>query len=148
MGKEPHVSEEPSREQKFHSMYDMMFMDFERLHRTMCEIDFFGKLLESGDMSVMRQYLAAMKNFYMNIRHLAITQTEMDAKFTETESDLMRYEDPRAPAMIKPALLRQVIKDLDFLTIAVYELKQSTGLGLRIQKRLSEKKKWNRAMRL
>jgi hypothetical protein len=132
----------------YRSQFSMGALDFERLHKILQAMDLYGAYVWNEEEEAIRPFFALCKQFYKNIRHMVIDKKGMDAKFKSVKIRITNIEMLRTQRKNYQFLLPEVFDGLDEISDKIYELKQWLGLGIEIEKVLSQKKKWERAMRI
>lgn len=124
-------------------------LDFERFHWILQQMDRYGAMVWNGEQEAIKPFFVYMKQFYKNIRFMIVNKEKMDKKFASVERKINNLETIRRRTN-NPInyLLPPIVKELDDLSNDIYELKQWSGLGIEIQKVISRRKKWSRAVGL
>lgn len=124
-------------------------LDFERFHYLLQQMDRYGAMVWNGEQGAIKPFFVYMKQFYKNIRFMVVDKDNIDKKFESLEKKINNLETiKRRTNNPINYLLPPIVKELDYLSNTIYELKQWSGLGIEIQKVMSRRKKWARAVGL
>lgn len=130
------------------SQFSMGQLDFERFDKILSAMDLWGARVWNDEEEAIRPFFALCKQFYKNIRHIVVKREKIDKVFEETKSKIDDMEMLQGRNATYKHLLPGIFDGLDEITNKIYEIKQWLGLGIEVQKKLSQKKKWERAMRI
>ena len=128
------------------SQFSMGQLDFERFHEILKICDEYGMRYDAGERDAVVRYYAALRRFYVNIKSIVINTKEIDEKMEIVRKSIKRI----AAATNKSSMdneFHNVEKMIAELEEIVYKTKQMTGLGIEVNRYMSEKKKWERAVK-
>lgn len=132
----------------FRSQFSMGMLDFERYHKLFSELDRELIFLETGDIESLTRAFSLLSQIYRNIRHLVIDQATVEALMTKARSNIDTFENEMTPTQMRKMLTKEIRDNIRALADKIYELKQLTGIGIETERVMSQKKKWERAMRI
>jgi len=132
----------------FRSQFSMGMLDFERYHKLFSELDRELIFLETGDVESLTRAFSLLSQIYRNIRHLVIDQKTVETLLKKARSNIDTLENESTPTQMRRLLTREIQDNIRALADKIYELKQMTGIGIETERVMSQKKKWERAMRI
>lgn len=150
MERETKQNEKPKHKGRpvFRSQFSMGMLDFERYHKLFSELDRELIFLETGDVESLTRSFSLLSQIYRNIRHLVIDQATVEALMKKARSNIDTFESRHAPPRMRKLLTKEIRNNIRALADSIYYLKQVTGIGIETERVMSQKKKWERAMRI
>ena len=130
------------------SQYSMGMLDFERYHKLFSELDRELIFLETGDVESLTRSFSLLSQIYRNIRNLVIDQEAVEIMVKKARNNIDAFESETTPTRMKKLLVMEIRNNIRELADKIYELKQVTGIGIETERVMSQKKKWERAMRI
>ena len=130
------------------SQFSMGQLDFIRYDKLLSAADMYGVMVEDGNKDAIKPFFSCLNQFYRQIRWMTVKRQEADALKLRIKQNIRTMEDYEARGMDFSSVLANLRKDIELFANIVYELKQFCGLGINVEKVLSEKMKWERAARI
>ena len=132
----------------YRAQFSMGQQDYERLHAILMQIDFWGTRAWDRDEEAIRPLYSFLFQFYKNIRWLVLDKENMDKEFKIIYRLIINISTFKKRNFPYQYMLPDLFERLSLMTDKIYEIKQFVGLGMDIQKVLSQKKKWERALHI
>ena len=119
--------------------------DFERYHKMLSEADKYGFMVWNGNHNAIKPYFSLLKQFYKNIRMIVIERKSVDLMCEKLSEKIDLFVAYKEKGKHYGYVLKDILKDLEIFSDKIYEIKQFIGLGIEINKEVSNKKKWETA---
>jgi len=138
---------------RFKSEFSMGQLDFERYHEMLMVMDRVASRARMFESDSIIPFYSILKELYKNWRPIVFEtkRKTIDASFEKVDKDIIkwrndqsrRFGNPNSPMASFPI---EILKGLEDIQTDILEIKQVIGLGIRVEKDLTPKKRWERAL--
>jgi len=144
--------EETKFRPRFKSEFSMGGYDFERYHKMLKVLDNVATRARMFDPNAIIPYHSILKELYINWRPV-IYETKkkvFDKMFEDIEKKIVSWtnESRRVYGTDSFSFPSRIAKDLERIHIELLEVRQLIGLGIEVRKEITQRKKWERALKI
>jgi len=134
--------------QKFVSQFSMGQYDFERYNEIFKKADEAGTQVWLGNNSAIKLYYAPLYQFYIQIKNIILDREMLEDLSKIIEKDIKTIDGLASQGSEYSQVIPRLKNNIKIWAEKLYDIKQKIGLGIELNKILSEKQKWARAMRV
>jgi len=134
--------------QKFVSQFSMGQYDFERYNEIFKKADESGIQLWLGNNNAIKPFYAALYQFHIQIKNFALDKELLESLSVVIEKDIKTVDGLAGQGSEYSQVIPRLKKNIKLWADKLYDIKQKIGLGIELNKIMSEKQKWSRAMRI